>query len=276
MFAERELAWRIFAEEFNRADLQHSEGDDRSPNYVITPTGAKCNRLFVVGVATEVEDIGDDLWRARVADPTGLFLIYAGQYQPEAVAFLSDSDLQVPSIVAVVGKARTYEQEGTIYASIRPEETNLASMDVRDRWVLNTAERSMERINAMRLALSSGLEGDELRVHLGENVGEGLVDGVMRALAHYPITEGYLDRLAEVVVDAMKSILSKEKPVPEPKEIVFGLLEKLDLGEGVSYSDVIDAALGSGLSETMIEDAVRELMGEGRCYEPKIGVLKKV
>ncbi|MCD5409921.1 MAG: hypothetical protein LRZ87_04090, partial [Methanocellales archaeon] len=66
------------------------------------------------------------------------------------------------------------------------------------------------------------------------------------------------------------SILSKEE------EIVFGLLEKLDLGEGASYSDVIDAALGSGLSETMIEDAVRELMDEGRCYEPKIGVLKKV
>jgi len=275
MFAERELAWRIFAEEFNRADIQCSEGDDRAPNYVITPTGAKCNRLFVVGVATEVEEIGEELWRARIADPTGSFSIYAGQYQPEAVTLLSD--LQVPSIVAVVGKARIYEQEGTIYASIRPEEINLTSMDVRDRWVLNTAERSMERINAMRLTLSSGLEGDELRVHLGENVGEGLADGVMRALAHYPITEEYLDRLAEVVVDAVKSILPEvEKPSQELKEIVFGLLEKLDLGDGVSYSDVIDAALGSGLSETMIEDAVRELMGEGRCYEPKIGVLKKV
>ncbi|MCD5409697.1 MAG: hypothetical protein LRZ87_02895, partial [Methanocellales archaeon] len=123
MFAERELAWRIFAEEFNQADLQYSEGDDRVPNYVITPTGAKCNRLFVVGVVTEAEDMGDDLWRARVTDPTGSFLVYAGQYQPGAVTFLSE--LQVPSIVAVVGKARIYEQEGTIYASIRPEEINL-------------------------------------------------------------------------------------------------------------------------------------------------------
>jgi len=55
---ERELAWRIFAEEFNRADLRHSKGADRAPHYIITPTGAKCNRLFVVGVATEIDNIG--------------------------------------------------------------------------------------------------------------------------------------------------------------------------------------------------------------------------
>ncbi|MDI6859691.1 MAG: hypothetical protein QMC85_04270 [Methanocellales archaeon] len=275
---KREVAKRVFALEFRESNMAFKEHDDQyAPQYLLTPTGAKCNRIFIVGTLTEKEDVGTntEYWRARVTDPTGSFLIYAGQYQPEAVTLLSD--LQVPSIVAVVGKARIYGQEGTIYASIRPEEINLASMDVRDRWILNTAERSMERINAMRLALSSGLEGDELRVHLGENVGEGLADGVMRALAHYPITEEYLDRFAKVVVDAVKSILPEvEKPAPEPKEIVFGLLEKLDLGDGVSYSDVIDAALGSGLSETMIEDAVRELMGEGRCYEPKIGILKKV
>jgi hypothetical protein len=82
---EREIAWRIFACEFNRSNLHISEGDERAPNYIITPTGVKCNRLFIVGVVTEVENIGKEnsLWRARVADPTGVFTVYAGQYQPE-------------------------------------------------------------------------------------------------------------------------------------------------------------------------------------------------
>lgn len=66
---DREVAWRIFAFEFNRSNLYHSEGDERAPNYIITPTGVRCNRLFVVGVVTEVENIGaeNNLWRARIA-----------------------------------------------------------------------------------------------------------------------------------------------------------------------------------------------------------------
>jgi RPA family protein len=79
----REVAYRIFAAEFDDADYSYSESDeDRAPNYVITPTGARANRLFVVGVLTEVETVSEDVLRARVVDPTGAFVLYAGQYQP--------------------------------------------------------------------------------------------------------------------------------------------------------------------------------------------------
>jgi len=101
----REVAWRVFAREYNDADLGFKEGEDeRAPNYVATPTGAKINRLFVTGVLTEVERVGeDDLLRARVSDPTGTFVVYAGQYQPDAVSFFADTE--TPEFVAVVGKA---------------------------------------------------------------------------------------------------------------------------------------------------------------------------
>lgn len=311
--SERELAWRIFAEEFNRADLQHSEGDDRAPHYIITPTGAKCNRLFVVGVATEVDNIGaeEDLWRVRASDPTGVFTIYAGQYQPEAAVFFSE--LQIPAFIAVTAKARIYAPEDrTVYTSIRPEEVNIVNADVRDRWILNTAERTMERVNAMKLALSSNLRGGELRNHLKGKISAELVDGIVMAFGHYHITETYLRQLVDVVRGAVEGIskdvskkpeyiiakpalpkvagtkkegeyiiagLSKEKKAkkaPEPKEIVFGLLEKMDKGDGVNYSNLIDAARKHNLSSDTAESAVRELMDEGRCYEPKIGILKKV
>jgi len=89
----REVAWRLFATEFDDATYSYSEGDEeRAPNYVITPTGARVNRVFVVGVLTEVEPVTDEVVRARVVDPTGAFVVYAGQYQPDALAFLERAD----------------------------------------------------------------------------------------------------------------------------------------------------------------------------------------
>ena len=66
----REVAYRVFAAEFEDSTISHSESDEeRAPNYVITPTGARANRLFVVGVLTEVEQVNEDMLRGRVVDP---------------------------------------------------------------------------------------------------------------------------------------------------------------------------------------------------------------
>ena len=76
----REVAYRLFAAEFEDADYSYSESDEeRAPNYVVTPTGARVNRVFVVGVLTEVEEASEDILRARVVDQTGAFVVYAGQ-----------------------------------------------------------------------------------------------------------------------------------------------------------------------------------------------------
>ena len=102
----REVAYRLFAAEFEDADYSYSESDEeRAPNYVVTPTGARLNRVFVIGVLTEVEEAGEDILRARIVDQTGAFVVYAGQYQPEAQAFFERADL--PAFVAVTGKARS-------------------------------------------------------------------------------------------------------------------------------------------------------------------------
>src|SRR5439155_1729906 len=88
----REVAWRLFASEYNDANLEAEGTGERPPSYVVTPLGAKVNRVFVVGVITDVENVGTDgqpMWRARVSDPTGTFHVYAGQYQPEAASALS-------------------------------------------------------------------------------------------------------------------------------------------------------------------------------------------
>lgn len=144
----REVAKRVFAREYAESDLKERAGDtEYAPSYIITPTGARCNRLFLIGVLTEVSDIGTDkeLYRARVSDPTGTFLLYAGNFQPQAKKFLAEAN--PPQFIAVTGKSNLYEpDEETSITSIRPEAINESTEIERDRWVVRTAEMTLERM----------------------------------------------------------------------------------------------------------------------------------
>ena len=144
----REVAQRVFAAEFNDASYTFKESDDdRAPVYLLLPTGERANRVFFVGTLTETDDVGEDneYWQGRIVDPTGTFFVYAGQYQPEAASTLRE--LEPPAYVAVVGKPRTYEtDDGSITVSVRPESITPVDADTRDRWVVETAERTVERI----------------------------------------------------------------------------------------------------------------------------------
>ncbi|MFC7135982.1 RPA family protein [Halobaculum litoreum] len=146
----REVARRVFASEYNDASYTFKESDDeRAPLYLLLPTGERANRVFIVGTLTEKEDAGEDseYWRGRIVDPTGTFFTYAGQYQPEAASALRE--LEPPAYVAVVGKPRTYEtDDGNVNVSVRPESITTVDAATRDRWVAETASRTLDRIEA--------------------------------------------------------------------------------------------------------------------------------
>lgn len=144
----REVAKRTFAAEFNDATHTFRESDEeRAPVYALLPTGAKANRVFIVGTLTETNDVGtdDEYWQGRVIDPTGTVFVYAGQYQPEAAGKLRETE--PPAFVAVVGKPRTYEtDEGDVNVSLRPEHLTLVEESDRHQWVSETGERTLNRI----------------------------------------------------------------------------------------------------------------------------------
>jgi RPA family protein len=144
----REVARRVFAREFNDISYIFTESDDdMAPNYALLPTGAKANRIFLVGTLTETEDVGneDEYWLGRVVDPTETFYVYAGQYQPEAARMLSK--LETPEYVAVVGKPRTYETStGMVNVAVRPESITVMDVATRERWIIETAEQTLDRL----------------------------------------------------------------------------------------------------------------------------------
>jgi hypothetical protein len=195
MAMAREVAKRVFAKEFNASNLTYKESEDQlAPAYMLTPTGAKCNRVFVVGTLTEKENIGEDseYWRARVTDPTGAFVLYAGQYSPEAAQSLSD--MEAPAFVAVIGKPRVYKtQEGDILVSIRPEVILTVDAETRDMWVLDTINATADRL----ISLKEGTEPD-----------------AMKAMEHY---HADIAEYKEMLLMAAKSLKQMEVSVVSAK-----------------------------------------------------------
>ncbi|WP_049999049.1 hypothetical protein [Halococcus sediminicola] len=211
----RETAYRVFAAEFDDASLSYAESDEeRAPNYVVTPTGARLNRLFAVGVLTEIESVNEEQLRARVVDPTGAFVVYAGQYQPEALSALER--IGTPAFVAVTGKARTFQPDDSnrVFTSIRPENLSEVDAATRDRFAVETAKLTLERVRTMRDALARDERGDVLGEALeAEGVEAGLAAGIPRALEHYGTTPAYLDAIEGMALDAARVVAGEREEV---------------------------------------------------------------
>ena len=241
----REVAYRIFAAEYDDASLSHTESDeDRAPNYVITPTGARVNRLFAVGTLTEVTQVNDEMVRARIVDPTGAFVVYAGQYQPDQLAFLERVD--PPAFVALTGKARTFEPEDgdRVYTSVRPESLAIVDGDTRDRWVVDTAERTLDRIRTYAAAAELDVLGADLEAALVEaGVDSGLAIGIPLAQDHYGTTPAYLAGLRDLALDAAAVVAGELDEV-----------DRLDLTPDATGGDVVTFAdLTGGLDAELVD-----------------------
>jgi hypothetical protein len=279
------------------------------------------SRVFVVGVLTEVENIRphSNVWRAHIADPTGTFSVYEAHHQSTGKPFFSDA--QVPQYIAILGRARLYERDDITHASIWSNEVSTTTEKVRNNWVLTTAERTLDRLEALKMGLSAGLDGEELRAKLLDNdVSELLADGIIRAVTVYDATEVIAD-LVPVIASAVNSVTESSRFAPaneEPqsaagastndtiavdkdigdeqtgeitpsnkifaekealernKERVLCALGELDSGSGLPYERLIETLEAQDLDEDAVEEAVQELMDEGKCYEPRLGILKLI
>ncbi|MFW5973800.1 MAG: hypothetical protein ACOCPZ_00265 [Natrialbaceae archaeon] len=248
---QREVAYRIFAAEFDDADYSYSESDEeRAPNYVVTPTGARANRLFLVGVLTEVEEVSEDVLRARVVDPTGAFVLYAGQYQPDEQAFLEGTE--PPTFVAVTGKARTFSPDDSdqVFTSIRPESISEVDAETRDRWTVQAAEQTIDRIRWAATALT--LDGSVREELISRGVDEGLAHGIELALSHYGTTAAYLESVYEMAVDAAR--------------VVAG--EKGEIEGHTTVPDASGDVTAADLLAKLPDEAVRGAAGEATGESP--------
>ena len=307
---KREPAWRVFAGEFNDATIELKGTGAKTPSYVVTPLGAKINRLFIVGVLTDVEPTseGGDMLRAHLSDPTGVYTMYAGQFQQEATDALAAID--PPAFVAVVAKARTYkpEEDGSLFVSIRPEEIHEVDIETRDRWILETCKHTRERTEAVIEALKMKEPNDADLTKLGYS--RWLSEGVTTAVKGYEsinvkkyvalIRESleYLspNREKQMQIQPKKEQKKTKKVVETPQEdqdiakeqettdeseeaeeietTVLETIKELEGKDGAAWDAIIKRCEKKKLDTDAIEEALTSLMDKGFIFEPVLGTIK--
>jgi RPA family protein len=285
-----------------------------APSYIVTPLGAKINRLFIIGVLTDVENISEsgDLLRAHVSDPTGVFTLYSGQYQEKATNALSN--IEVPAFVAVLGKTRTYNpDDGPMYVSIRPEIVAEVDAGIRDQWIIETCSRTKERIEAIMEAMKMTQSNsyDLRKLGYSRNLSEGIVTAMKNyenididkyvTLIHESLQ--YLrpsdDKLPDLNIEKKpKEIQEKEEEAvieePEKMEVdessekskeeskdskeientVLEIIKEIEGDDGASWDSITKKCEKAGLDNDSIEESLNSLMDKGLIYEPVLGTIK--
>ena len=300
---KRETAWRIFASEYNDSTYEQKGSGEKQPSYVITPLGGRVNRIYLVGVLTDVENVAEngEFLRAHISDPTGVFTIYSGQYQKEATQQLQNID--VPAFVAIVGKTRTYEpEEGTILVSIRPEIIKEVDAKARDRWIVETSIQTKNRIEAMTEAMKMNQPNSYDLKKLGFSY--SLSEGIVTALKHYqnvdlgkyislikeslqymaPHEETFDEIIKEEKKEKLETKKTAKKKKKEPESIVdqsednenivLETIKKIEGDDGASWDNIIEKCKKKGLDENTIEEALTSLMDKGFIFEPVLGTIK--
>ena len=301
---KREVAWRVLAGEYNDSTLEIKGEGDMSPSYLVSPLGAKINRLFIIGVLTDVERLSDsgDLVRAHISDPTGVFTLYSGQYQKDATDVLLN--IEVPTFVAVIGKSKTYSpEEGTLFVSVRPEKVKEVNSSIRDQWIYETCISTKERIEAI-IEASKMENANVIDLHkLGYNT--VLSEGIVAAIKHYEKLD--IKKYISIVRESIQYLypnnksledhieITKEQSINDDKhelnvkkddesnqkenfkkieETVFQIIKDMEGDDGASWDAITEKCKKTGLDDDSIEEALTSLMDKGFIYEPILGTIK--
>ncbi len=302
----REPAWRVSARELESSLEEEKGSGERAAGYVLSPFGARMNRVVVAGRLSPAEPIGRDeaqtFWRARLADPTGAVAVTAGSFQPRAMAQLRSARESRPAIV--VGKVHLYRgRDGVGYVSVRAEAVRSVSENDERAVVADMVRHTLDRLDLVeRLEKAPSTTVDELR---SEGVPAAWVLAAHESLRRYP----NVDRTAfrRELAPAVRRVAGESGPVvseaappttvtvtraPPPRapapppsaakraeESVFlDLLDEIAEVSVDGYADlkeVLNRLGAQGLVPDRAESVLNRLEEEGVVEEPIVGKLRR-
>jgi len=300
----REPAWRVVARELESSLEEERGAGERAASYVLSPFGARMNRVLLAGTLSPPEPIGRDasqpFWRSRFSDPTGAVAVTAGSFQPRAMAQLRSSDAPRPAIV--VGKVHLYKgRDGTAYLSVRAEAVRTVG-ETEERAALSDAVRqTLDRLDLLeRLTQVPPVSTEVLR---GEGVPSHWIVAARESLRRCPNADRGKFRGELRAANRRVAGVSSPTDLPEPPPSVqirrdepaapraapsaaeraeeSLLLEFLDQVAEASLDAYADrrellARVGSrGLGADRAEEVLTRLEDEGVVEEPIVGKLRR-
>lgn len=294
----RETAYRIFSRELNMSIKTVKGDEEMSPTYVVSPLGAKINRVMISGNLSEVTNAGTEeepMWKGKVQDVSGTFFINVGRFQQEASAAMANLDASC--YVSIIGKVKTYNtNDGRTFVSLRPEHIVRVEEEDYVAWILEAAKSTWKRLLDMKKALEIPDVTEKDLTAKGFTQQEA--SGIITALDTYgsPDSATYL----RMIQDAIRRLLPDEEidfglsgdasSIPEStkeeedgnndtwiEDKILEYLDELDSDpRGVYMDDLIRKGEADGISPEKIESISSSLMDKGLVYEPNLGYLKKI
>ncbi len=277
--------------------LPRGEGQYEAQTYM-TPTGRTIAKIIIAGAAIEKEDVGKDqtMWRLRISDPSGTIQVYAGTYQPEAVQVIAM--LEIPSFVAVVGKMHLYQPEdGNVIVSIRPDSVTPIDVASRDSLIFDASLsilRSIRGITDDKMKEVADIYGEKDGKEAYILVARQAIEGLLESFSDRAPAQVHheAEKVAPEAAQAPgKADKKKEKKTEKEQESDTGksiddavqtvqevVLELLKEKGTIKYKDIPDLLKARGVNPNMVDwtSAVKRLMQEGYCCEPRLGTLRVV
>jgi RPA family protein len=174
-YPDRQEAQAVLPASLQMAEEQYklNEDNDNSANMTVVGDGRAVNRVIVVGTLMNVEDIGSDssnVLRGEIFAGNNTVSVTAGQYSPQAQAFLQDHRDDCPVYVSLTAKINLNHTENTTYVNLDPEDMSVIGgdesgmPDAAEQWLADATNSTLEAVNETLNALESGDESQALRV----------------------------------------------------------------------------------------------------------------
>jgi hypothetical protein len=258
---------RIFALELQQTDYTIKTKGALHAELII-PSGERISRIYSCGALTEINRGANGGGLIRIADPTGVLVLYIKSRNPETEAMIDS--LSTPAFISVTATIESdpNKEDGgfrLILETIHPSDRS-----DRDRWIIWTAERTLDRLKSVCTVIS-GNEGTEDQ---------------KKAISNYKTSNKQLKFLAGMVEKALNHILDKpvagdnteetkeEYKIDDTGARIINLIRQHSGPKGVSIQELITFAQKAGISESILLDSIRVLITEDELYQPAAGFIK--
>ncbi|HTT73414.1 MAG TPA: hypothetical protein VMG99_04605 [Thermoplasmata archaeon] len=304
--ARREAAWRVTARELESSLEEEKGTGERAASYLLSPFGARMNRVLVAGTLLPAEPIGRDeaqaFWRARLNDPTGAVAITAGSFQPRAMAQLRAATH--PRSALVVGKVHLYrDRSGVGYVSVRAEGLRSVSENEERAALAEIVRQTLDRLDLVE-RIEKGAAPSEAEAR-SEGIPLGWIAAARESLRRYP----GVDRAAfrRELRSAVRRVAGETQPVPsagppspsvtvtrappprpppppptaaerDEESVFLDLLDEVSEVSADGYADLkelLTRVAERGLVADRAEATLNRLEEEGVVEEPIVGKLRR-
>jgi RPA family protein len=259
---------RVFALELQQTDIIVRDKGNRQAE-IITPFDARISRIFTCGALTEITQNAKGGGFIRVADPTGVLVIYLKSRMPEILPILGS--LTTPAFVSVTATIEINTSANDSRFIIVLETIKPSDRQSRDRWIVRTAHRTIERLQGLALLQTGGQGSEE-----GRKTAATYRDGIRQLKAFAGMVEKALSQVQDK--DENNGISGQDLEISVQEDISADLVLKLirqhSGPRGVSVQELTGYAKEAGVAELLLMDTIRALIADDEIYQPSSGFVK--